>query len=172
VRLIRAEEKTTQMCLQIELAEEKSQSVHSQKSPRRAQQMYVTKEKSHYSECYKKCLEAGWKSARNCDKLRPKRRAWPANPGPTYNTALLPLTSYRVITLALFFSARKQPPFQHLQRKLQNIGTKERNHRIAPVCLDQLCPTACGPVQAFVRPSLVFSCSESTLHTDNQSLFW
>jgi len=33
VRLIRAENKTTQLWLQVELAEEKSQSLHSQKSP-------------------------------------------------------------------------------------------------------------------------------------------
>ena len=49
VRLIRAENKRTQLCLQIELAEEKSQPLHSQKPPRLAQQMYVTKEKNRYS---------------------------------------------------------------------------------------------------------------------------
>jgi len=36
--------------LQTELAEEKSQSLHSQKSPRWAEQMYLTKEKNCYSE--------------------------------------------------------------------------------------------------------------------------
>jgi len=35
--------------LQTELAEEKPQSLHSQKLPRGAQQVYVTKEKSRYS---------------------------------------------------------------------------------------------------------------------------
>ena len=54
VRLIPAENKRRQLCLQIELAEEKSQSLHSQKSPRWTQQMYVTKEKNRYSGCYKK----------------------------------------------------------------------------------------------------------------------
>jgi len=49
VRLIRAENKRTQLCLQTELAEENSQSLHSQKLPRWAQQIYVTKEKSRCS---------------------------------------------------------------------------------------------------------------------------
>jgi len=40
VRLIRAENKITQLCLQIELAEEKSPSLY----PWWAQQMYITKE--------------------------------------------------------------------------------------------------------------------------------
>jgi len=73
VRLIPAEIKKTQLCLQTELAEEKSQSLHSQKSPQRAQQIYVTKEKSRYSECYTKVLYAGPKYF---DKLKPE-------PGPT-----------------------------------------------------------------------------------------
>jgi len=34
-----------QLCLQTELPQEKSQSLHSQKLPRWAQQIYVTKEK-------------------------------------------------------------------------------------------------------------------------------
>jgi len=38
LRLIRAENKRTQLCLQIESAEEKSQSLHSQKSPLGTQQ--------------------------------------------------------------------------------------------------------------------------------------
>jgi len=38
-----------QLCLQTELAEEKSQSLHSQKLSRSPQQIYVTKEKSRYS---------------------------------------------------------------------------------------------------------------------------
>ena len=141
MRLIWAEKKRTELCLQIELAEEKSQSVHSGKSPLLAQQMYVTKEKSRYSECHKNVLHIGPKSARNCDKLKSERGASPENPGPTFNSALLPLTLYRVIILASFCSARQQSPFQHLQRKLQNIGTKERNHRIAPVSLDTKIPT-------------------------------
>jgi len=45
VKLIRAEKKIKQLCLQTELAEKKSQSFHSQKLPRRIQQIYVTKEK-------------------------------------------------------------------------------------------------------------------------------
>jgi len=48
VRLIPAENKRTQLCFQTELAEEKSQSLHSQKSPQWAQQIYVTKEESRY----------------------------------------------------------------------------------------------------------------------------
>jgi len=42
---IPAENKRTQLCLQTDLAEENSQSLHSQKLPRWAQQIYVTKEK-------------------------------------------------------------------------------------------------------------------------------
>jgi len=43
--------------------------------------------------------------------------------------------------------------------------------------LNQLCPTrgpwaACGPVEGFMRPSLGFCCSKSTLYTDNLSFFW
>jgi len=38
-----------QPCLQTELTEENSQSLHSQKLPRWAQQIHVTKEKSRYS---------------------------------------------------------------------------------------------------------------------------
>ena len=45
VRPILAEKKITQMCLQTELAEEKAQSLHSQKLQRWAQQIYVPKEK-------------------------------------------------------------------------------------------------------------------------------
>ena len=37
----------------------KSQSLHSQKLPRWAQQIYVTKEKNPYSECYKNVLYVG-----------------------------------------------------------------------------------------------------------------
>jgi len=73
-----AENKRTQLCLQTELAEEKSQSLHSQKLQRRAQQIfYITKEKNRYSECYKKVLYAGPKYF---DKPKPE-------PGPTYNSA-------------------------------------------------------------------------------------
>jgi len=48
-RLIPVENKRMQLCLQTELAQEKSQSLHSQKLPRWAQQIYVKKEKSRYS---------------------------------------------------------------------------------------------------------------------------
>ena len=73
VRLIRAENKRTQLCLQLELAEEKSQQLHAQKSPQWAQQMYVRKEKNRCIECYNKVLYAGLK---HFDKLKPE-------PGPT-----------------------------------------------------------------------------------------
>ena len=76
VRPIPAENKRTQLCLQTELAEEKSQSLHSQKLLRWAQQIYVTKEKNRYSECYKIVLYAG---SKYFDK--------PEKPGPTYNSA-------------------------------------------------------------------------------------
>jgi len=58
------------MCLQKELAEEKSQSCHSQTLPWWTQWIYVTNEKRRYSECYKKVLYAS-----------------PKKPGQTYNTA-------------------------------------------------------------------------------------
>jgi len=45
-------EQRTQVCLEIELVEEKPQACHSQKSLRLAQQIYVTKEKSRYYECH------------------------------------------------------------------------------------------------------------------------
>jgi len=43
--------------------------------------------------------------------------------------------------------------------------------------LDQLCPTRSpwttyDPGENFMQPSLGFCCSISSLHTDNQSLFW
>jgi len=74
---IPAENERTQQCLQTELAEEKSQSLHSQKLPLWAQQIYVTKEKNRYSECYKKVLYVGPKYF---DKSKPE-------PGPTYDSA-------------------------------------------------------------------------------------
>jgi len=43
-----------QLCFQTEFAEEKSQALHSQKSPCWAQQIYITKEKHRYSEYHKK----------------------------------------------------------------------------------------------------------------------
>jgi len=59
VRPIPAENKRTQLCLQTELAEEKSQSLHSQKLPRWAQQTYVTKEKIVTLNVIKKfCMQA------------------------------------------------------------------------------------------------------------------
>jgi len=48
LRLIRAKNKRTQLYLQIELAEEKSQSLHSQKSPLGTQRMYVSKENKSF----------------------------------------------------------------------------------------------------------------------------
>jgi len=68
VRQIRAESKRTQLCLQIELAEEKAQSLQSQKPSRLAQQMYVTK-KNRFSKRYEKVLCAGPK---HFDKLKPE----------------------------------------------------------------------------------------------------
>jgi len=68
-RLIRTKNKITQLYLQIELAEEKSQSLHSQKSFLGTQQMFVTKEKNHYFECFTKVLCAGPK---HFDKLKPE----------------------------------------------------------------------------------------------------
>jgi len=74
VRLIRAENKRMQLCLQIEFTEEKSPSLHSQKWP---QQIYIRKEKNRYSWRYKKVLYAGPK---HFYKLKPE-------PGSTYNSA-------------------------------------------------------------------------------------
>ena len=54
VRLIRAENKRMQLCLQIELSEQKSQSLYLYKSLRWEQQIYVTNEKNRYSEYYYK----------------------------------------------------------------------------------------------------------------------
>ena len=76
-RLIQAENKRKQLCLQTELAEEKSQSLYSQKLPRWAQQINLTKEKSRTLKCYKKkVLYAGPKFF---DKLNPSR-VDPKNP--------------------------------------------------------------------------------------------
>jgi len=49
VRLIPAENKRTQLCLQTEVAEENSQSLHSHKLPQWAQQIYVRKKMSLFS---------------------------------------------------------------------------------------------------------------------------
>ena len=65
------EKECSRVCKQ--LTEEKS--LHSQKLPQWAQQIYVGKEKSRYSQCYKKFLYAGPKYF---DKLKP---------GQTYNSA-------------------------------------------------------------------------------------
>ena len=74
-----------QLCLQIELAEEISQSLHSQKSPRWGEQMYFKKEKNRYFEWYKQLVYAGPKSARNiltnsspnlAPKTRPDLQLW------------------------------------------------------------------------------------------------
>jgi len=48
VTLIRAENKRTQLCLQIELAEEKSQSLYLQKPLQWAEQMHFKKQKNRY----------------------------------------------------------------------------------------------------------------------------
>jgi len=70
--------------LQIELAEEKPQSLHSQQSPQWAEQMYVTKEKNCYPECHKKfCMQA--RNILTNLSLNPARVE---KPGPTYNSGL------------------------------------------------------------------------------------
>jgi len=64
--------------LQTELVEEKSQSLHSQKSPWWAQRIYVTNEKRRYSECYKNVLYAGPKYlGKFKSEPGPTRKAWP-----------------------------------------------------------------------------------------------
>ena len=63
-------------------------SLHSQKSPRWAQQMYVTKEKDRNSECCKKVLYAGPKSARNILTNLSPNPARPEKPGPTCKSGL------------------------------------------------------------------------------------
>ena len=69
-----------QLCLQMELAEEKSQSLHSQKPPQWAEQVHFKKEKNRYFQWYKKLVYAGPKSARNIfTNFKPEK------PGPTYN---------------------------------------------------------------------------------------
>jgi len=60
--------------LQTELVEEKS--LHSQRLPQWAQQIYVRKEKSRYSQCYEKVLYAGTTLARNIlTNLNPAQQA-------------------------------------------------------------------------------------------------
>ena len=71
----------------VELAEEKSQSLHSQKPPRWAQKMYVTKWKKRYSECNKKVLYAGPKLARNVLINLSLNLTRTKKPGPTYNSS-------------------------------------------------------------------------------------
>ena len=83
VRLIRAENKRMQLCLQIELGEENSQLLYSQKSPRWAQWMFLTKVKDRYLKCSKNVLYAGPKSARNILKNLSPNPARPEKPGPT-----------------------------------------------------------------------------------------
>ena len=82
VRLIPSENKRTQLCLQIELAEEKSQSLHSQKSPQWAEKMYFKKKENRYFEWYKNmCMQT-----RNILTNLSPNPAWPEKPGPTYNS--------------------------------------------------------------------------------------
>jgi len=83
VRPIPAENKRTQLCLQTELAEEKSQSLHSQKLPRWAQQIYLTKEKIVTPNVIKSFVcrpEIFWQNLSSSP-------AWPENTGPSYNSA-------------------------------------------------------------------------------------
>jgi len=85
--------------LQTELTEEKS--LHSQKTPRWAQQ--ITKEKNRYFECCTKLLYAGPISARNIlADLRPNP-ARHEKPGPSYNlgTKPFPLTFASCVHLFL-----------------------------------------------------------------------
>ena len=93
VRLIPAENIRTQLCLQVELAEEKSKSLHSQKSLPWAQRMQVTKEKHRYSEFCKKVVCRSEISPKHSVKLKPeagprpaRNQARPEKPGPTYNS--------------------------------------------------------------------------------------
>ena len=96
--LIRAENKRTQ---QIGLAEEKSQSLRSQKSPQWAEHMYFKKEKNRYFEWHNKLWYAGAKSARNIlINLSPNRPD--RNPGPTYNSVPSLLYLALIRTLHLF----------------------------------------------------------------------
>jgi len=74
VRLIRAESKRMQLCLQREFPEEKSQSLHSQKPSWWAQQIRHERKNLYFEYC-KNVLYAGPKLF---DKLRP---------GPTYYSA-------------------------------------------------------------------------------------
>jgi len=79
VRLIRAENKRTQLCLLIELAEEKSQSLHSQKPPNWAQEIYFRKEINRYFEWHEKV--SVWMQAPKSvhfDKLKPEPGQNPA----------------------------------------------------------------------------------------------
>jgi len=75
-----SEHKRTQLCLQIELAEEKSRSLHSQKSPWWAQQMYFTKRKNRCSECYKSFVYRPVIGTKHFDKLKPEIRPDPERP--------------------------------------------------------------------------------------------
>jgi len=81
VRLIRAENKRTQLCLQTELAEKKS--LLSQKLQRWAQQIYVTKEKILTPNAIKKfCMQA-----RNILTNLSASPARSEKPGLIYNSA-------------------------------------------------------------------------------------
>ena len=83
VRLIRAEKKRTKLCLQTELAEKKSQSLHSQKLPWWAQQIYVTKEKV----VTLNAIKMFYVQARNQTGIFWQTQARSETPGLTYNSA-------------------------------------------------------------------------------------
>jgi len=90
VSLIRADHKRTRLCLRVELADEKS--LRSQKPPRCAQQMSVTKEKYRHSECYKKFCMQAWNVLTNSNptqKARPDLQLWISKEGPIHQFTIM-----------------------------------------------------------------------------------
>jgi len=86
--------------LQIELAEKKSQSLHSQKSAVSTANLRQAR-KNSYSECYKIILCLGPKSARNILSNLSPNPARPEKPGSTYNSGLVASCVYWIVSIAM-----------------------------------------------------------------------
>jgi len=114
----------------MELSEEKSQSLHLQKSPQWAEQLYFKKEKNRFFEWYKKLVYAGPKSARNIlTNLSPnpdRNRARPEKASPTAwrTSATGQYRTIRYRNWRILQGFRKTTVFKHARPKCENIETE------------------------------------------------
>jgi len=133
VRQVPAENERTQLCVQKELAEEKSQSLHSQKLQRWAQQIYVTKEKRRYSKSFVWRLEI---SPKYYDKIKSRDRPDPKSPA-----RLITLHLVKSLILRVLLAWRHKNIFEN-QNAQRWIGKKDE---VSPSTRKE-CPTKLGVI--------------------------